>query len=294
MKFRHMEVLSAIVKSGSVSGAARLLHVSQPNVTRVLNHAEQQLGFVLFKRRRKGLVPTPEACLLLPEVEAVMKQMEVLEDCALQIRRGGGQRLRIGSVPALAQSIMPDILIRVNEEYPGLIIELATLHFDTACEKLINNQLDLAIVFTHQAPSWSNMEIVYNGRLVAVSPKSMKISKRKVALSFLTQNKMILIPANDPLGEILNKALVNSNLPICSDYQIKTYSVLVDLVAAGAGVAAVDPFTASRYKDRVNIASIEPELTFSVALLHHIDAPLSSAGLFMLELLRSTVESKLQ
>ncbi len=58
MRLRHIEVFQAIVQTGSISAAARLLNVSQPNVSRVLTHAEQQLGFALFERRAQGMVVT--------------------------------------------------------------------------------------------------------------------------------------------------------------------------------------------------------------------------------------------
>lgn len=291
MIFRHMEVLSAIIQTGSITGAARLLNVSQPNVTRVLNHAEQQLGFVLFERRRKGLVPTPEARLLMPEIEAVMRQMATVDERVARIRRGEAQRLRVGSVPALAQSMVTEPLISVSNRYPDLIIELATLHFDTACERILNNQLDIAIVFSQKEPSWSKAEVIYNGHLVAVSPKEMRLETSRLTLYCLARNDMILIPGNDPLGELLNETLIKHSLRINGKFQIHTYSVLVDLVAAGAGVAVVDPFTAFRYRDHVNIASIEPEIPFSVAILHHINAPLSSAALYFLEILRSKAQT---
>lgn len=69
MNLRQLEVFYAIMQAGTVSGAARLLHVSQPNVTRVLAHTEQQLGFALFERVKGRLVPTQEAKALLPEAE---------------------------------------------------------------------------------------------------------------------------------------------------------------------------------------------------------------------------------
>ncbi|WP_268810299.1 LysR family transcriptional regulator, partial [Vibrio parahaemolyticus] len=71
MNLRQLEVFYAIMQARTVSGAARLLHVSQPNVTRVLAHTEQQLGFALFERVKGRLVPTQEAKALLPEAEKV-------------------------------------------------------------------------------------------------------------------------------------------------------------------------------------------------------------------------------
>lgn len=67
MRLRHIEVFQAIVDTGSISAAARQLNVSQPNVSRVLSHAEQQLGFTLFERGSQGMIPTLEAQRLIPK-----------------------------------------------------------------------------------------------------------------------------------------------------------------------------------------------------------------------------------
>ena len=71
MRLRHIEIFQAIRQTGSVSAAAQLLHVSQPAVTKVLQHAELQLGFPLFLRIRGKLQPTPEALALEREVDKV-------------------------------------------------------------------------------------------------------------------------------------------------------------------------------------------------------------------------------
>ena len=61
MRLRHIEVFHAIMQAGTISGAAQLLHISQPAVTKVLQHCELQLGMALFDRVRGKLYPTPEA-----------------------------------------------------------------------------------------------------------------------------------------------------------------------------------------------------------------------------------------
>ena len=50
MRLRHIEIFHAIYTTGSITNAAKLLHVSQPSVSKVLSHAEYQLGFKLFER----------------------------------------------------------------------------------------------------------------------------------------------------------------------------------------------------------------------------------------------------
>lgn len=61
MRLRHIEVFNAVMLTGSVSAAARLMNVTQPAVSRILAHAELQLGFALFHRLKGRLVPTTEA-----------------------------------------------------------------------------------------------------------------------------------------------------------------------------------------------------------------------------------------
>ena len=60
-KLRQMEVFRAVMLTGSMNGAAKLLFVSQPAVSRLIAHAEQSLGLQLFARDKGKLTPTPEA-----------------------------------------------------------------------------------------------------------------------------------------------------------------------------------------------------------------------------------------
>ena len=59
MRLRQIEVFHAIYTSGSMTNAASVLNVSQPSVSKVLAHAEQQLGYLLFDRVKGKLVATP-------------------------------------------------------------------------------------------------------------------------------------------------------------------------------------------------------------------------------------------
>ncbi|WP_160018317.1 LysR family transcriptional regulator, partial [Raoultella sp. 18093] len=61
MNLRQIEAFRAVMVTGSVSGAARLLHVSVPPISRLLSHTESRLGFALFERIKGRLHPTAEA-----------------------------------------------------------------------------------------------------------------------------------------------------------------------------------------------------------------------------------------
>jgi len=71
MRLRHIELFHAIYTTGSITNAAKMLHISQPSVSKVLTHAELQLGFHLFERIKGKLIPTKEAEILFGEVDKI-------------------------------------------------------------------------------------------------------------------------------------------------------------------------------------------------------------------------------
>jgi DNA-binding transcriptional LysR family regulator len=112
MRIRQIEAFHAIYVNGSISGAARALNVSQPSLTKVLKHAEDQLGFALFRRIKGRLVPTDEAHVLFREVNEVHERLASLRKTARNLRSGGGGHLSVAVLPALGLGIAPCEIVR--------------------------------------------------------------------------------------------------------------------------------------------------------------------------------------
>ena len=73
LNLRHLRAAVAIVASGSVSAAARAVHVSQPAVTQGIAKLEAQIGQQLFERRADGMSPTEAALILAPRADAALR-----------------------------------------------------------------------------------------------------------------------------------------------------------------------------------------------------------------------------
>jgi DNA-binding transcriptional LysR family regulator len=87
MRLRQIEVFHAVYANGSISAAARALHVSQPAVSKVLRHTEAQLAIRLFDLVRGRLVPTDEAHALFREVDEVFSRISSLQLTANNLRK---------------------------------------------------------------------------------------------------------------------------------------------------------------------------------------------------------------
>lgn len=274
MKLRHIEVFHALISCGSVSAAARQLNVSQPNVTRTLAHAEATLDVRLFERHPRGLTPTPEALRLWPAIEAAVKQLDVVDQLGRQLSHGVDQHLRLGASHAPGHLVMPGALIALQRQLPALKIELVTSHFSTLCDELLAHRLDMALAFEQPAPEGIECEHLMRAPMKALLPPDMP-APEQVTLEWLNARDLILMPEEDPLGTLLSRALEAEDLFPTARLRVKTYSVIAELVIAGGGTGIVDPFTAERYRDRLQVLPLAPALDMNVALLRarHVPQP---------------------
>ena len=92
MRARQLEVFTAVMRAGTVTEAARLLNISQPALSQVLRHTEDDLGFALFTREKGRLKPTPEAQELYPEAERLFGELEGLRRKTADLRLGRAVR----------------------------------------------------------------------------------------------------------------------------------------------------------------------------------------------------------
>src|SRR3569832_2237560 len=129
MRLRHVEVFNAVMLTGSVSGAARLINVTQPAVSRTLQHAELQLGLTLFHRVRNRLVPTPEALALAPHVERVFADLDAVRRVATSLKSGAAaNEVRVLSILTLGHEVLPHALTLFRAKHPDVQVSFRTLH----------------------------------------------------------------------------------------------------------------------------------------------------------------------
>ncbi len=124
LTLRQIEVIRAIMVTGTVGGAARLLNVSSPGISRVMKHAESLLGLKLFSRRQGRYTPTPEAKDIFSQINNVFDRVEDLQYVITRLKRGAESELRIGSVPSISNVMVPRAIASVRRKFPNLSIDI--------------------------------------------------------------------------------------------------------------------------------------------------------------------------
>jgi DNA-binding transcriptional LysR family regulator len=134
--------LLAVVREGSLSGAARRLAMTQPTLGRHVAQLEAALSIALFTRSPGGLVPTEAALALLPHAEA----MEASAAAVLRAVSGAAGdesgTVRITASEIVGAEVLPPILADFRRRHPGIVLELALTN---RTEDLLRRDADIAV-----------------------------------------------------------------------------------------------------------------------------------------------------
>jgi len=270
MRLRHIEIFHAIYTTGSITNAAKILHVSQPSVSKVLAHAEMQLGFNLFERVKGRLLPTEEAEMLFGEVDKIYQQMRSIKNTATNIRKSEFGHINLGLTPALGFDVLPKAVARFHQDYPNVNINIQTLHNDDVLQALLEHKCDMAILFSPSTMANVKATTIDTSELVIVYPKALFPEQPKVmSLADICDLSFIDIGESGPLGDLLWSRMMEDDIQLNSSIKVQTYFIAARLVAQGAGVCIIDKYTAlGNLTDDIGIASFAPKLRFNVDLLH--------------------------
>ncbi|HRL21809.1 LysR substrate-binding domain-containing protein [Alcaligenes sp. SDU_A2] len=236
-----MEIFDAICRGGSLTEAARLLHISQPAASKLLATAEMQLGFRLFERVRGRLVPTREAGILAPHVARLHQELGDVGRLARNLRFHHQGLWRIGSSPAFGLELLPMALSRCRQAHPAMSFELRTHHSGELLQALETRDLDMVLTFDQREHPGLQRQVLAATQLVHVVPQGTAPLR---SWDDMAQRTFIALDAQDPVGAMVERLLDAHILDFAPVMRVQTHYVACALVLQGAGEALVDLVTA--------------------------------------------------
>jgi len=159
MNFRQLKAFNAVMQTGSITGAAKQMLVSQPSVTRLIRDLELNLGFTLFVRQGRGIIATVEARRFHLAVESTFLNIERLDDLAASIRKKAVGRISIGVIPTFSTSLLPKVLGQMRRQDDATHSIIYTHNTPAIVDAIRLQQFDLGIV--SRSPPYVGVDILY-------------------------------------------------------------------------------------------------------------------------------------
>ena len=244
LTLRQIEVIRAVMVTGTVGGASRLLNVSSPGISRVMKHAESMLKLKLFARRNGRYLPTPEARDIFSQINGVYEKVEDLQFVIERLQRGAEAELRIASVPSIANVMVPRAIASVRRRFPKLLIDIDILKIEEAIDYLLLGRGELvALSYKHDHPMLT-FEPLARGRLLCIVPRDHPLAGREsISPEELVSHPLIGIDPNDPYGRIMASIFSENSLAYEMTIRARFGSTVCALVTNGLGIAIIDEFT---------------------------------------------------
>jgi DNA-binding transcriptional LysR family regulator len=277
MNLRQMEVFRAIMETGSVTAAARLLHVSQPAVTGVLRYAEDQLHFKLFERARGRLEPTPEARSLYAEVAQVFERVDAVNRIVAGLRASQVGALRIVSIPAIGMALLPCAVGTFIASRPQVQARFEVRNRREVIELVATGGADLGFGFLLPRDSRVTAHEVVTRDLVCLMHRLHPLCARDVVtIDDLTAWPLISYTSSQGLGPIVNGVFAEARLLRPPVIEVGLIENAWSMVNQQVGIAIVDPHSGlgSLFPDVVARAFV-PGIPVTLEAVHAEDRPLS-------------------
>lgn len=138
----HYRSFLAVLETGSLSAAARLLDLTQPTLARHIDALEAALGCQLFLRSPHGLAATDAAEALRPHAVSMAATAAALRRTASGIGATPQGTVRITASDVVGIEVLPPILADLRAHHPGIVVELA---LTDAVEDLLRRDADIAV-----------------------------------------------------------------------------------------------------------------------------------------------------
>ncbi|MFL9961123.1 LysR family transcriptional regulator [Paraburkholderia sediminicola] len=244
-KLRQMEVFRAVMLTGSINAASKMLYVSQPAVIKLVSHTETTSGLRLFERAKGRLVPTAEAQALFREVEQVYQAALRVDEFARALSLGPASLLRVSCSPSLAMSIVAPAIVELKRQLPGLSVDWHTTLMAEMPLEVLSKAVDVAVSSTPMEHEHLDVVPFMRGRMVSAVPPGHRLAdQQRIALADLVDEPMILFRRDIPFGTMIVQACQQANVELQSIVDVTRADQAMALVKGGLGLAVVDEFAA--------------------------------------------------
>lgn len=248
MNLRQLEVFQAVLQTGNMSAAARLLCITPSAISKAIAHTELQLGYRLFNRTPAGLTPTPEALVLAPESTGIYHQLDALKRTARNLATSDSGDVRLAAIPSVTHEFLPLLIHHHARQHPGVGVEVRTIHQDQMTQALLTRSVDFGLGFyKHPHPQIASALLVSGLMYLAVAQSVWDQAPRAASPSArLARVPAIRLVGDDPMRQSIDETALRLGSPQGPGIQVQTSRLALDLVRLGMGWTVVDFLTAQR------------------------------------------------
>lgn len=244
LTIRQMMVFRSVMMTCSTTETAKQLNTTQPAISKMVSTTESIVGFRLFERTNRRLVPTPEASNLLPQITRLLGDLEVTQCHLDDLRDGYAGHIAIAGNQTLNATLATDAITRFSIDHPQVQIALINQSATQVVESVTEHRMEIGLVYAPAPPgdfsairlgAWSCVCVVRNDHPLA--------SRAVIHPTDLMGHRIISYTDRAPTGIGIRQSLAESGLGGKIEVICNNTAAVLFLVDRGRGVGIVDTFS---------------------------------------------------
>jgi DNA-binding transcriptional LysR family regulator len=208
LKLRDLEVLMAVIETGSMGKAAKQLGISQPAVSKAIVELEDALGVRLLDRSRRGIVPTPYGLALQRQGTAVFNELRQAVQHIDFLADPTKGEIRIGTTDPLAISLMAPVIDAHSREHPKMFFHVVSGGTEELYSAVADRRVEFAVCrMIGRLPDELAAEVLFHDAFaVMASAENPLTRRRKLAWSDLADEPWALYSLDTFFGSVIADA----------------------------------------------------------------------------------------
>ncbi len=299
MNQRQLEAFRATVRCGSITEAARMMHISQPSVSRLISDLERSVGFALFVRVGRGLTLTVEGRNFYQGVEGLFFGIDRLEELAKSIRSSQGGTISIGTIQSIATIELPKAVSRVYRKNPDIRFSIHSRNTPAILDAVQMRQIDLGIV--GREPDYDGVDVLFqfSAPYVCLIPEDHPLAGEfgPLDLNVLADSEtFVTFGGAYPDTMMSISSALSQKLQNRSRLTAANMPVAAALVREAGVLAIADPFSAEQAvrMGGVVFRPVVQNLTYFVTVIASGRQQLSRRALEFVDLLADQLQKRIQ
>lgn len=247
MRFEQLHYLDVTLRAGSMRAAAEELGISQPSLSGQIQRLEEDLGIVLFVRSSHGVRPTDAAEAVIPYVRAAIRAENALRQEASAISGLRAGRVRLGTISAASNGVLPSVVRRFQREHPSIHFQVTEGGSQRIRELLFDDECDIAVISRYAKDPLDDARFRYidlaNGRIVLAVPARHPLARRRsVRPQDIAGTSVVAFHPGYLLRDALD--LLTRDVEVQIVYYTDSAETANRMVAAGVGISLASTLAA--------------------------------------------------
>ncbi|HKV40550.1 MAG TPA: LysR family transcriptional regulator [Blastocatellia bacterium] len=244
LNLRQLQSFVTVGRVKSFTRAARLLHVSQPALTKQIRQLEETLGVRLLDRNTKSVELTRIGRELSPVIDRLLREVEAVVLNTRELAAKGTGVIRIAALPSVSSTILPRAVARFREIYPGVSVILKDVIAQQLIAMVKSEEADFGIgSFSEADPEIRFTPLLTDQLVVVFQPESAFERKKAVPLKDLVGLPLVLMDPKSGVRRLVDRAFESIGTFATPIMEATYMSTAAGIVKAGLGVTIL-PSTA--------------------------------------------------